>query len=172
MLKSLLIAAAAVASCAVLVDCAHACESVEVDVLPFEYAEKPAAFAALSRVNGGPTFGLVQAAATARLDGCKLVVGYRPATLSVANELRADQCAYDHVMAHELEHVAIYRRALAGAGDRLRAAVPQRGFVAVEAFFDDVRAAQAAHDSDEEYGANLTACSGRVVALTMHRNRF
>ncbi len=147
---------------------AAACDAYQVDVLPFEPARAEVAYEQLTRLNGRPTVGAVMARATARVDGCRITMGYAEPVLVLAREL--DACSRQHVEEHELEHVRIYREALAEAGDRVtRDALTAGPQAALLAFYEDVRGRHAAHDSDDEYARNGTACGGRIAALSRRR---
>jgi hypothetical protein len=147
---------------------AVACDSVSVTILPFDVVRDfTTSFSALSATNGGvPTFGTVRVDFVATLKGCDVTVGYRNPVLRVARELRSDSCSFDHVLVHEEEHLTIYRTALATLAARIEArATDPNLFKAVVEELDAVKPAHRAHDSDDEYDTNRTACMGRILRL-------
>lgn len=163
----------AIAAAVLALPCvAHACDRVDVAVLPFEPRyDHSVPFSTLS-ADGVPTFGVTTVTTTARVQGCQVVVGYADPVVHVAAELRRDSCAFEHVLGHEDEHVRIYRDALATLAARIQA---RRGeanlFAAVVQELDAVKPQHRAHDSDAEYHTNETACSGRILRLAGLRHR-
>lgn len=133
----------------------------------------------------GSTFARASVTATwhQRLDGCPalaLQVAYPVMDVYVASELRQNACAYEHVYAHEMEHVAIYRRWMGQLPARLQALFAQRweslrplpAQARVEAAIElamaemrQVRPQHDAFDSHEEYRTNSTACGGFIPQL-------
>lgn len=117
-------------------------------------------------------------------EGCPalaLEVGYQGVTVHVARELAADRCTFEHVHAHEMTHVDIYRRWLAQeAPQRLHALLSER-FDTLAALpprertaqtlqlalreFEQVRQRHDAFDSAEEYARNEQVCAGFVPRL-------
>jgi hypothetical protein len=156
---------------ALLFGSAHACERIDVTVLPFEVqTEFSKARAELQAIGSGEEVGLVRAISTVRVDGCSATVGYRDPVLYVARELKRDQCAFDHVLKHEEEHVRIYRAALKTLEARVREAASELTlFEAAKREVLAVQAAHKAHDSDEEYDLNRTACFGKIAKLAAGR---
>ncbi|NML17677.1 hypothetical protein [Azohydromonas caseinilytica] len=110
------------------------------------------------------------------VQGCpalELEVGYQKTTVHIASELKDSPCAYDHVHAHEMNHLAIYRKWLEESPERLGAVfkerfamltaldAPQRGQETVRLAlqeFGKVRAQHDQFDSEEEYAANQAVC--------------
>lgn len=139
---------------------AAACDSVSVQVLPFEPAVEYRPVAAISSMApAAPRAGAVVTRATARMEGCTLVVGYADPVIVVARELK--QCGREHVLEHELEHVRIYRAALATLSDRITA----RG-ATLEAAREEVLAVYAQHRAlDAEDNHNDVACGRQVARL-------
>lgn len=123
----------------------------------------------LSGAAGEPVAGAVITRAKAELsaDRCTLVAGWTEPLVLVASELRADACAYAHVLRHELEHVRIYLAALEVLQQRIRAlmAAGAEPLAAADAALLAVRDLHADHDNPREMRANHTACAGRIVAL-------
>lgn len=121
--------------------------------------------------------------------GCRtfsLRVGYEDVVLHVARELKADQCAFDHVFEHEMEHIRIYQRHLEGIEDRIRGRLmkhpgwaSRHGAPAYEVVreamklaMQELDAVMVEHnrlDSPEEYGRNAIACEGGVLRLIAAR---
>lgn len=158
---------------AILAALAHhsraACESVQVNVLPLEVVEDHSMPSArLAAVTDGiALFGAVFAVFRAEAADCVVTAGYTDVVLRVASELQRNQCAFDHVREHELEHVRIYRDALATLAARIQARAGEADLVAVaRQEVAAVRVAHRAHDSDDEYAKNRTACRGRILSLT------
>ena len=153
---------------------AHAkCDKIEIKVLPFNVIEdysKP--YKELVKIGtGGGEVGLVRTTFIARVQGCIATVGYEAPTLYVASELPADSCAFEHVKAHEQEHIAIYAAALSTLQARIEARVAegQDLFEAAKTEVLAVDADQAALDSAAEYTKNASACAGKIIKLAMNR---
>lgn len=143
-------------------------DDIQINVLPFEVqTDLHHSFRDLQEigVNAGEV-GLVRTRASVRVDGCTATVGWKDPVLYVASELKRDQCAFAHVLEHEQEHVRIYQQAAAVLDERIRVLARDRPlFDASVDAVTEVRAAHAAHDSDEEYARNLTACNGQIARL-------
>lgn len=147
---------------------ASACVSVNVTVLPLTVAENITMPVAkiVEFTHGVGQLGVVVASYSARVSGCNVEVGYTDVTLFVAREMKRDACAFDHVMVHEQEHVHIYQEALSTIEARIEARAGEADLLKVAAQeLAAVKVAQKAHDSEEEYHANSTACNGRIPRL-------
>lgn len=151
---------------------ATACHAPQrIEALPFtpELSTR-LSHAELTALGGGdPLAGAVVTLRTAELsdDGCTLRAGWARPVIYIAAELAGNRCAYDHVLTHELEHVRIYTAALQLLPLRIRVLMHQ-GYApqaAAELALLEVRAAHAAHDSDEELATNRTACGRRIPRL-------
>lgn len=166
-----LLAAALGAALVTLVRPAEACESVAVEVLPFDPPVEYRPFADLTRLAGGlPTFGAVVSKMTVRAEGCAVTAGWTDARIILAAELREDPCAHEHVLHHEREHARIYREALAALPERVRnRPADQRPFDAAIEALDASKPHHVALDSPDEYRRNLTACGGAIVRVTRLR---
>lgn len=81
-----------------------------------------------------------------KVDGCNVVVGYDNVKLIMARELRRSQCLYKVNYEHELEHVNIYKDALA----KVHIVLDSKEAVesAVKTFFNTVRQSHRVHDKD------------------------
>jgi hypothetical protein len=145
-------------------------EDITINVLPLEVKhDYTLSFEDMQRLGYG-FVGAVVTTATARIDGCTVTVGWRDTTLYVIRELKRNQCAFDHVLEHEEEHIRIYRRARETLEARIREAAKTLSLQeAAEREVLAVRAAHRAHDSPEEYAKNDTACNGRVRRLAYGR---
>ena len=185
------ICAAAISHAAPAAD-AHCRPQVSVRALPLAYSEVDSGdvrvVTALNRNSSLPlmqrSYGLGSTYAESRVtaywrqdaQGCpalELEVGYQKTTVHIASELKDDPCAYEHVRAHEMNHLAIYRRWLEEAPERVGAAFRER-FASLAALepqrrnqetirlalqeFGKVRAQHDAFDSEEEYAANQAVC--------------
>ena len=152
--------------------CAHAkCDKVEIEVLPFDLVEDYSrTYKDLGKMGIGSEVGLVRTTSIVEVLGCTATVGYRAPALYIASELVADPCAFEHVKAHELEHVAIYLAALSTLRARIEARVAegQDLFEAAKAEVLGVRAQHAAFDTNAEQKTNATACYGMIIKLAMH----
>jgi hypothetical protein len=151
---------------------AERCTSLEVEVLPLVVREDHSVpVRELSRMaHSDFTVGAVFAQRTWTIDGCRVTVGYTNVVLRVAAELTGNACTFAHVMTHEQEHLAIYRRHLATLAARVQARAAEADLDAV--LDDETKSARADHaalDSPEEYHANVTACRGRILSLTNFR---
>lgn len=146
---------------------ALACDRYTIEAIPFEYTHEDEPYEALTaRARGVPTFGAVVSTATAGLKGCRLIVGWKDVRLSVASELRANRCAYEHVLSHERMHIRIFEEAAATLVERVSTLLQEKSLPeALNAFFDEVKARHAELDSPREYATNRTACHGAVLAL-------
>jgi len=116
--------------------------------------------------------------------GCatlNITVGFTNTTVYVAKELNRSPCAREHVLEHELEHIAIYRRALQTLASRVTLKLePKIARIAptalngsdvdelLNAAMDEaatVMVEHAAFDSPAEYARNFTACDGAIARL-------
>lgn len=149
---------------------ANTCTEITVKVLPFtvehDYSKS---FNELNALGNGSEVGMVRALYTKRVDGCSAQVGWTQARLFIASELRRSQCAFDHVLEHENEHVRIYTEGMTGMADRIRqrVAAGQRLSEAVDAESNAIRAQHREHDSPDEYRKNHTACRGAIKRLAL-----
>jgi len=144
--------------------------AVRVVLLPFEAREAyTLAYAELA----SPHAGQVRQTYTVRVEDCTAIVGYASPVLYVARELAQDDCAFDTVLAHEREHLAIYRRALADLEARIRAAALTRPlFDAARLELQAVRAEHLAFDRAEDVARrNARACGGSILRL-LHPQRM
>lgn len=92
---------------------------------------------------------------------CTLALSYDTTAIYLARDVAASECTRDHILAHEREHHAIYNRELAKAdGSKVQSA---------EVLLAGIRAAQAAHDSPEEYETNNHVCGGAMPRLLRAR---
>jgi len=151
--------------CALLSSLAHACDAINVEVLPFTVASDYTR----SADELGGRVGLVEVKLTAKVSGCTAVVGYANPVLRVASELRRNQCAFEHVLTHENEHVRIYEEALRTLASRIEARSAEDLFKVASEEVLAVLPAHEAHDSPEEYATNATACNGRIAKLVAAR---
>ncbi|WP_298232270.1 hypothetical protein [uncultured Azohydromonas sp.] len=166
--------------------------SVTVRTLPLNYTEVDTgdvrAVTALNRNSSLPltqnSFGLGSTYAESHVmvswkkdaQGCPaldLQVSYHKTTVHVASELRENACAFDHVHAHEMNHLAIYRRWLDESPQRLGEFFKQRfeSLAAMDSLsrnqetirlalaeFGKVRAQHDEFDSAAEYDHNQAVC--------------
>lgn len=159
----------ATAALAVACSTADACESWQVETLPFpavaDVPVKVVPFLQLSREAGGPTFGAMRAEIDASMDpkACVIRIGYRNPVIVVAAEVAANECTKAHVLAHEYQHVANRVNALQRWPREIAAKAAEIGARdAVLAAVARVEAEDHALDSPAEYAANLTACGGAI----------
>lgn len=150
---------------------ATACHEPAVQPLPFEpVLDTRLTHAQLTTLAGGdPLAGAVFARRHVALsaDGCTLSVGWAQPVIYIAAELLGNRCAFEHVLAHEMEHVRIYRAALVALPQRIGALRAQglASVAAAEQALIEVRALHAAHDNPDELGTNRTACRRRIPVL-------
>lgn len=151
---------------------AQACESYELRVLPFEYAETRMPAVELSKAYGGGRFifGHAIAKLRAAVDGCRIDVSYADAVMIVASELESDDCSLRLIRDHELQHIDIFRRSV----ERLSRELPATATAAeaqelLVAFNAAVAAEQQSIDTPREYSRARQECGGRVLALTGRR---
>jgi hypothetical protein len=165
---------------------------VSVRTLPLTYVENDSgdvrAVTALNRNSSLPltqnSFGLGSTYAESHVmvswkkdaQGCPaldLQLSYQKTTVHVASELRENACAFEHVHAHEMNHLAIYRRWLDESPQRLGEFFKQRfeSLAAMDSLsrnqetirlalaeFGRVRAQHDAFDSEAEYDHNQAVC--------------
>jgi hypothetical protein len=173
-MKRILTALAFAASCGAA--SATTCESLTVNVLPFEVTEDHTwsvrqLTEAANKKGAGlvAVFGAVFASSAVAVQGCTVWVGYTKVILRVASELKDDECTFTHVRSHEQEHLRIYRTHLATVAERVQKHVALAGTEALgHALMDELASSKADHaalDSPTEYATNLTACNGNVLAL-------
>lgn len=148
------------------------CHAATLQLLPFDPAAAELPMVELGRRYGQPGAALLGAVVTRRhvewdAATCTLTAGWAEPVLWLASEVAAQACARDHVLAHEAEHVRIYRAALGALPERIQALRAQGlGWqAAAEAALIEVRAQHQAHDSDEELDRNRTACGGRIARI-------
>lgn len=167
--------------------------SVTVRTTPLTFTEHDAgdvrAVTALNRKSSLPltqrSFGLGSTYAESRVTaywkkdarGCPtldLEVGYEKTAVHIASELKDDACAYAHVHAHEMHHLAIYRQWLEETPARLGGFFKEN-FASLTAMdslsrnqetirlalqeFGKVRAQHDEFDSDAEYQSNQAVCN-------------
>jgi hypothetical protein len=176
--------------------------SVTVRALPLSYSEDNSGdvrvVTALNRNSSLPltqnSYGLGSTYAESRVmvdwkqdaRGCpalELEVSYQNTTVHIANELVENQCAFDHVHAHEMHHLAIYRRWLQESPQRLEAFFKERfnNLLALDSLsrnqetirlalaeFGKVRAQHDTFDSEVEYANNQAVC-GRFIPKMLER---
>jgi len=145
-----------------------ACESIALEVTPIEVKKDfTKTFRELVGMAGGVAYGLTHAKATAVLHNCVLTLSFNPMTLYVAKELREGTCEHNLVYEHETGHVRVYEQAVKTLPGRIDVLSKEMDDLipAVQKALDEVRAANAAHDSLEEYDKPRWACQGRVVGL-------
>lgn len=184
-----------VMAAAVWEDSRHPDLEASIQVRPFRYSidtSKP--LAQLQNVPGvrntatpGITLGAVvtnlvyRVQASTTLSGrhtLDISVGYRPATMYVAQEMTRDRCAHRHVLEHESEHVNIFEQEMSRWQAELRQKLAQPGVQAYSAAQLEVAASRWVRDLDErlyarhrlldnpdEYARNQTVCNGNVRRL-------
>lgn len=167
--------------------------SVTVRAAPLSYTEDDSgdvrAVTALNRKSSLPltqrSFGLGSTYAESRVTaywkkdakGCPVLdleVGYQKTAVHIASELKDDACSYEHVHAHEMHHLAIYRQWLEESPDRLGAFFKEKfsSLTAMDSLsrnqetirlalqeFGKVRAQHDEFDSDAEYQGNQAVCN-------------
>lgn len=143
-----------------------ACTGYTVAVEPLSFTTHDTPVRALQRDSSTGFIAYMRATTYVNVIECHILVGYRDVEMHIASELRANSCAYAHVLGHEMTHARIYQVGL----DEMRATLAERAIVvgpiaAAHEAFDKVRAAHAAHDSPAEYRLNITACRGAVMRL-------
>jgi hypothetical protein len=176
--------------------------SVTVRTVPLTYTENDAgdvrAVTALNRNSSLPltqrSFGLGSTYAESRVTahwqkdakGCPMLdleVGYQKTTVHIARELKDDACSFEHVHAHEMHHLAIYRQWLQDSPERLSAFFNEKyaSLAAMDSLgrnqetiklalqeFGKVRAQHDEFDSDVEYASNQAVC-GRFIPKMLDR---
>lgn len=123
--------------------------------------------AELAKLHSPGTLGVTVATMLGFVDEarCEVHWSVTPITVYVASELPAGTCGYAHILAHEMQHVAIYRNSIHIAPLNLRRNEDLGSFVRF------IGAQHAAHDSVEEYAKNVTACSGSIARVYKHATR-
>jgi len=160
---------------------AWSCDKVNVTALPFRHDTiLSQSISDLNKMTKmAVTLGLVAAQRTwtvgrqlpdGSYDDCDIQVGYINASLYIASELAENQCAFDHVMRHEQEHIAIYRRHLATLKERTEQRLPQAKTLgelhkALDFLTSSTRPDHAQLDSPAEYATNMTACRGDIKQI-------
>lgn len=148
--------------------CHAGCERLSVNVLPLAEPtiDTTRSLADLRAMTGVKlaTFGGTEVDNAVGSVGCKVTMGYVNPTIYVAREIAANACTLAHVLEHEHEHVAIYRRHLVGIAERMQANrdAPDLN-AAAQSELRSVKAAHDAHDSPAEYQRNATACKGALT---------
>lgn len=176
--------------------------SVTVRAAPLTYTEDDSgdvrAVTALNRKSSLPltqrSFGLGSTYAESRVTsywkkdakGCPVLdleVGYQKTAVHIASELKEDACAYEHVHAHEMHHLAIYRQWLEESPARLGAFFKEKfsSLTAMDSLsrnqetirlalqeFGKVRTQHDEFDSDAEYQGNQAVC-GRFIPKMLDR---
>lgn len=92
----------------------------------------------------------------------KVVVGYEPMQIAVANPFRSGSCAHDAIVAHEREHVNIYSQFLAGASQSIAS-------VLRDVISGDVRHAQSLDAANSQMRQLLRAQVHEVVRTEMDK---
>jgi hypothetical protein len=163
-------AIAAVALCVMAGSAAAAeCTEYTVKAEPVRVVLSHKPYAEVQAEAGNGTLAFVAASLSVTMvrrseTTCEVVYDYEPLRLVMSTELLSNQCAYEHVMAHELEHVAIYQDFIASLPTYLPPLIKALGLnEAVKKSVELVQATQQAHDSPQEYARNSTACGGAVV---------
>lgn len=169
MLKS----AVALAAALICAPAAAQCERYNVTVTPFEYkVDNSLGWVELGKMAGlRVTFGSIRNQFRVEAQGCDIDMQFK-LTMFVAAELAEGTCARDHVVAHEMRHLDVYRQAMVGMADRVAASAVAAGVK--DAVMGEMRAIQASNDSidtPEEYRTNASACGGQVFSLTGQRQR-
>jgi len=112
--------------------------------------------------------GVVTTFPTMKVDErqCRIFAGWLEPELAVAYDMARDQCAFDYILGHEREHVAIYRRGVAGLEARIRQFIAsgQPAAQATSMAMDEVHQKQAAHDRADAPSYH-TACNGKIAEL-------
>ena len=106
---------------------------------------------------------------------CVLDVGYADPRITIATELKASKCAYEHVMTHEMTHYFIYANAAATLKARIMARFKPGMLwqgtaeslyeVVSQEVIDPVKLQNEALDSPTEYRRNAYACGGIIKQL-------
>jgi hypothetical protein len=148
---------------------AKVCETVNMNVLPLPdpVVTTSLGFNDLNTKYGTTDLiGLVAVRPIIRVEGCTVTVGYEQPQLYVAAEVARDECFRAHVMEHEQEHVAIYRRHLMTLEASIRADVGNSDDLAsvVTRRHLEVRKEHQAHDADVA-SENARACNRRLRRL-------
>lgn len=135
----------------------------------------------------GITLGAVDTAMThsvrvgRSISGRRLVdvrAGYAPAVLYIAREFKQDACSYQHILAHERQHVQIFNEELATWHGQVTQAVEQANAAGwsnarlegelvqlLRQSDDKVYRRHAELDSPAEYTHNRFACGGAVLRI-------
>lgn len=145
---------------------ASACTGADVSlqVLPFEVTQDfSLEIPELRRAGmGALNAGAVVAKTWVSHRGCTATVGYRNAVLYVAREVQYNKCAFDSVLAHEEEHVRIYREALKQMEEHLRARTDEFDLVAaLNDEFDHIQSLQSKHDVEDQE-MHRRGCNGAI----------
>lgn len=148
----------------------------------------------LQQTSSGQGVGVVQTSFSwrpsfATINGCPSVqvrYGFQNTKLYVANDLTANQCAFQQVLLHERRHVEIYKEWLKSSQERLNAAFKDRAKdvlgdksmsteamneaektikAAIQEEFKVVQKTQEEHDSPEEYAHNDRECNRAIPRL-------
>jgi len=156
------------------------CSVVNVTILPFVHSTVLSkSISDLNKLTQmDVTLGLVSTQRTWTVDDCSIEVGYINTSLYIASELSASsselaKCAFDHVMEHEQEHLAIYRRHLATLKERAELRLPQARTLgelhkALDFLTLSTRPDHAQLDSPEEYAKNSHVCHGKLKKIMMN----
>jgi hypothetical protein len=145
-----------------------ACDVVNVEVVPFVYTHQDMPAKVMRKVGGSDTLvGMLRVGVSVTFGECSAHIEFKNAVLTIAEELKRSDCAYQHVLTHELEHVRIYTDASKTVGAQIEADVPKLGMqAAITKALDGINAQNEAHDNPYEYNSNMKACHGRVYALS------
>jgi hypothetical protein len=118
----------------------------------------------------------------------KVIYGFKPMTVYVANEFPAGSCAYREIHAHELRHVKTYQEHLAGiekeinellkkrfatgspwrgpvggTQSRLEEELDSRWLPYLKRRIEQVKMAQALIDTPQEYARVAASCNGEIA---------
>ena len=125
----------------------------------------------IGRFGSGDEIGMLKSQLSVYINNCAVTIGWTYITLMVAKELRADDCAFNYILAHEQQHASTYREAL----ERLPLAIRKRAMLgqkireAIKEELDIVYQQQRSIDSSAAYASNMTACGGAIPRLIMRR---
>jgi hypothetical protein len=141
------------------------CQSLNVSVPTLDVREDyTVRFADMPDVGSDGTVGVLLVRPVISVEGCNVTVGYTSGVLLVAAEVAANHCMREHVLAHEHEHVRIYREAASILAERMQRHAGEEDLrAAALEELHAVRAQQSALDSPTEYANNWKACH-RVLA--------
>jgi hypothetical protein len=154
---------------------AWSCDKVNVTILPFHndtiLSKSISDLNLLTKMD--VTLGLVITQRTWTVEDCNIEIGYINTSLYIARELSASQCAFDHVMEHEQEHLAIYRRHIATLKERAEQRLPQAKTLgelhtALNFLTLSPRPDHAQLDSPEEYAKNVHVCRGKIKQIMLN----